>query len=35
MSAVDWIEAKQYQEIKYHKAEGIAKITICKAALSH
>lgn len=28
MSAVLWQEAKQYQEIKYHKAEGIAKITI-------
>ena len=28
MSAVSWVEAKQYQEIKYHKAEGIAKITI-------
>ena len=28
MSAVNWIEAKQYTDIKYHKAEGIAKITI-------
>jgi naphthoate synthase len=25
---VKWQEAKQYSEIKYHKAEGIAKITI-------
>jgi len=28
MSAVAWIKAKEYQEILYHKAEGIAKITI-------
>lgn len=28
MSVVNWIEAKQYEEIKYQKAEGIAKITI-------
>lgn len=28
MSAVQWVDAKQYEEIKYQKAEGIAKITI-------
>lgn len=28
MSAIQWQEAKQYTEILYHKAEGIAKITI-------
>ena len=28
MSAIQWQEAKQYSEILYHKAEGIAKITI-------
>ncbi len=28
MSVVDWNEAKSYTDIKYHKAEGIAKITI-------
>ncbi|MBI4558950.1 MAG: 1,4-dihydroxy-2-naphthoyl-CoA synthase [Candidatus Hydrogenedentes bacterium] len=28
MSTVNWIEAGQYTDIKYHKAEGIAKITI-------
>lgn len=28
MADVQWVEAKQYQEILYHKAEGIAKITI-------
>ena len=28
MSSVNWTLAKEYQEIKYHKAEGIAKITI-------
>jgi len=28
MSAVAWIKANEYQEILYHKAEGIAKITI-------
>lgn len=28
MSKVNWTEAGQYTDIKYHKAEGIAKITI-------
>ncbi len=28
MSSVNWIEAGNYTDIKYHKAEGIAKITI-------
>jgi naphthoate synthase len=28
MSTIDWIEAKKYEDILYHKAEGIAKITI-------
>jgi len=28
MPVVDWVTAKEYAEIKYHKAEGIAKITI-------
>lgn len=28
MGAVNWIEAKRYTDIKYQKAEGIAKITI-------
>lgn len=28
MSEIAWVEAKKYEEIKYHKAEGIAKITI-------
>ena len=28
MSTVNWVVAKEYQEITYHKAEGIAKITI-------
>ncbi|HHL73453.1 MAG TPA: 1,4-dihydroxy-2-naphthoyl-CoA synthase [Bacteroidetes bacterium] len=28
MSSINWIEAKNYTDIKYHKAEGIAKITI-------
>jgi naphthoate synthase len=28
MSLPDWVEAKSYSEILYHKAEGIAKITI-------
>jgi naphthoate synthase len=28
MAAIAWQEAKQYEEIFYHKAEGIAKITI-------
>lgn len=28
MSTVNWEVAKEYQEITYHKAEGIAKITI-------
>ncbi len=28
MSSISWTEAKKYTDIKYHKAEGIAKITI-------
>lgn len=28
MSTIDWAEAGEYKEIRYHKAEGIAKITI-------
>ncbi len=28
MSTINWAEAGEYKEIKYHKAEGIAKITI-------
>jgi len=28
MAPIEWEVAKEYQEIKYHKAEGIAKITI-------
>jgi naphthoate synthase len=28
MSEIQWVVAKEYCEIKYHKAEGIAKITI-------
>lgn len=28
MSTFNWIEAEQYSDIKYHKMEGIAKITI-------
>ncbi|MEJ2635322.1 MAG: 1,4-dihydroxy-2-naphthoyl-CoA synthase [Calditrichia bacterium] len=28
MSSVNWIEAGNFTDIKYHKAEGIAKITI-------
>ncbi len=28
MSAIQWKEAGEYTDIKYHKAEGIAKITI-------
>lgn len=28
MSVIEWREAKSYTDIKYHKAEGIAKITI-------
>ena len=28
MSTVSWIESETYSDIKYHKAEGIAKITI-------
>lgn len=28
MSTIEWIEAGEYTDIKYHKAEGIAKITI-------
>ncbi len=28
MSAIEWTAVKEYEEILYHKAEGIAKITI-------
>ena len=28
MAAIEWIEAGQYTDIKYHKTDGIAKITI-------
>ncbi len=28
MSSIDWLDAGQYTDIRYHKAEGIAKITI-------
>ncbi|MFZ5980217.1 MAG: 1,4-dihydroxy-2-naphthoyl-CoA synthase [Candidatus Zixiibacteriota bacterium] len=28
MSTVNWIEVKKFTDIKYHKAEGLAKITI-------
>ena len=28
MSTIKWIDAGSYEDIKYHKAEGIAKITI-------
>lgn len=28
MSAIDWLEAGRFEDILYHKAEGIAKITI-------
>ncbi|MDQ7064690.1 MAG: 1,4-dihydroxy-2-naphthoyl-CoA synthase [candidate division KSB1 bacterium] len=28
MSTINWVEAGQFTDIKYHKAEGIAKITI-------
>lgn len=28
MSTIDWLSAGQYSDIRYHKAEGIAKITI-------
>ncbi len=28
MALIHWVEAGQYTDIKYHKAEGIAKITI-------
>ena len=28
MSAIQWIKAGDYRDIEYHKAEGIAKITI-------
>lgn len=28
MSSIEWIEARKFTDIKYHKAEGIAKITI-------
>jgi naphthoate synthase len=31
MSSADWQTAKEYEEIFYHKAEGIAKITINRA----
>ena len=28
MASIDWTSAGDYTDIKYHKAEGIAKITI-------
>jgi len=28
MNAIEWLEARNFSDIKYHKAEGIAKITI-------
>jgi len=28
MAAIDWIEAGEFSDIRYHKAEGIARITI-------
>ena len=28
MSSINWVEAGTFEDIKYHKAEGIAKITI-------
>ena len=28
MSTINWVDAGSYEDIKYHKAEGIAKITI-------
>lgn len=28
MAAINWVEAGQYTDIRYHKTEGIAKITI-------
>lgn len=28
MGSLNWVEAKKYRDIKYHKADGIAKITI-------
>ena len=28
MATIEWTEAGQYTDIKYHKADGIAKITI-------
>jgi naphthoate synthase len=28
MTSIAWVEAGEYKDIKYHKAEGIAKITI-------
>lgn len=28
MSSINWVESGQYEDIKYHKFEGIAKITI-------
>lgn len=28
MASIEWVEAGQYEEITYHKCEGIAKITI-------
>ena len=30
MASIAWSEAGPYTDIKYHKAEGIAKITICR-----
>lgn len=33
MSDIQWIEAGQYTDIRYHKAEGIAKITINRPEL--
>ena len=28
MAPIDWIEVRSYEDIRYHKAEGIAKLTI-------
>lgn len=28
MSTIEWVEAREFTDLKYHKAEGIAKITI-------
>ncbi len=30
MAGIDWIQAGSYTDIYYHKAEGIAKITIAR-----